>query len=159
MRKRLKDVKWRSIDLFSIYYFILFFVATLLGRLIMHMVFNSVTQMLFWWRYCYKLVQGFRVTCLFTGQYNTCWKPKNVENYPTKVSRNEGCNRSTMRFISNGIGYDTITDFDLIWLFIYAPITKYIIFIINQSNKADINYDVIVINGSNFVEWCTFSLQ
>ena len=21
--------------------------------------------------YCYKLVQGFRVTCLFTGQYNT----------------------------------------------------------------------------------------
>ena len=64
-----------------------------------------------------------------------------------------------MRFISNGIGYDTITDFDLIWLFIYAPITKYIIFIINQSNKADINYDVIVINGSNFVEWCTFSLQ
>ena len=21
--------------------------------------------------YCYKLVQGFNVTCLFTGQYNT----------------------------------------------------------------------------------------
>ena len=35
--------------------------------------------------------------------------------------------------------------FDLIWLFIYSPITKYIVFIINQSNIADINADVFVI--------------
>ena len=23
------------------------------------------------WSICYKLIQGFRVTCLFTGQYTT----------------------------------------------------------------------------------------
>ena len=29
-----------------------------------------MTREVFWKKCCYKLVQGFRVTCLFTGQYN-----------------------------------------------------------------------------------------
>ena len=28
-------------------------------------------EIVYFWLICYKFIQGFRVTCLFTGQYNT----------------------------------------------------------------------------------------
>ena len=59
---------------------------------------------------CYKLVQGFRVTCLFTDQYTGTTRKECVSYVTNQNNKHFNTNRNSTRNLERGSGNGKVTD-------------------------------------------------